>query len=226
MPAKRVTPNSDPLPAHRRPKLRPIEGGRVALPPHETSGAMPLETCLNLRRSVREYSSAPLRLAQLGQLLWALQGVSGLGGLRTCPSAGAIYPLRTYVHVCRVEGAKPGLYRYDADMNAIEALWHGDRRKSLAAAALGQECVEQAAAIVILTSDYRRVTRELGERGRYVTHVEAGHAGQNFLLQAAPLGLGAIGLGRFEPDITASLLELPEDEEPLYLLLAGHPATT
>jgi SagB-type dehydrogenase family enzyme len=226
MPAKRATSNPVPLPAQRRPRLRPLEGGRVALPPHETSGAMPLETCLNLRRSVREYSSAPLRLAQLGQLLWAIQGVSGLGGLRTCPSAGAIYPLRTYVHVCRVEGVKAGLYRYDADMNAIEALWHGDRRKALAGAALGQDCVEQAAALVILASDYRRVTRELGDRGRYVTHVEAGHAGQNFLLQAAALGLGSIGLGRFEPDITASILELPEDEEPLYLLLAGHPATT
>ncbi len=211
------------MPAARR--LRPLEGGRIALPPCEAAGSLPLDTCLRLRRSTRDFTPQPLTLAQLSQLLWAAQGVSGLGGLRTCPSAGAIYPLRTYVLAGAVQSAPAGLYHYDPDQHAMAALWRGDKRKSLAAAALGQECVEQAPLIVVLASDYRRITRELGERGRYVTHLEAGHAGQNFLLQATALGLGAIGLGRFDPDIVNSLLGLPEDEEPLYLLLAGYALT-
>lgn len=224
MPAKRIARTIPVPPATRRAAMHPVEGGRIALPPHDTQGAGTLEATLNRRRSVRDYTSEPLTLAHLGQLLWALQGVTGLGGLRAAPSAGAIYPLRTYVHAANVAGVPAGLYRYDADLNMIHALWHGDRRGKLAAAAFGQECVEQAPVTAILASDYLRITRELGDRGRYLTHVEAGHAGQNWLLQATTLGLGAIGLGRFEPDIVAELLGLPGKEEPLYLLLAGHPA--
>lgn len=194
------------------------------MPPPETKGKIPIETCLSKRRSVRDYASAPVSLKELGQLLWAMQGVSGLGGLRTCPSAGAVYPLRTYVLAGSVEDAPAGLYEYDADQHAIAALWRGDKRRQLAAAAFGQECVEQAAVAAVLASDYRRIVRELGERGRYLTHVEAGHAGQNWLLEATALGLGAIGMGRFEPDIVAELLSLPGAEEPLYLLLAGRRA--
>jgi SagB-type dehydrogenase family enzyme len=204
--------------------MRPIEGGRIALPPAASKGGMALEACLAARRSVREYAEAPLSLEDLSQLLWAMQGVTGLGGLRTCPSAGAIYPLRTYVLAAQVTGAPAGLFVYDPDGHALDALWRGDRRKPLSAAAFGQECVGEAPVAVVLASDYRRIVRELGERGRYLTHVEAGHAGQSFLLQAAARGLGAIGLGRFDPDIVASLLGLPDDEEPLYLLLAGHRA--
>lgn len=220
MPAKRTAPTASPVPAARR--LRPLEGGRIALPPCEGASSLPLETCLRQRRSTHDFTPQPLTLAQLSQLLWAAQGVSGLGGLRTCPSAGAIYPLRTYVLAGAVRTAPAGLYLYDPDQHALAALWRGDKRKALAAAALGQECVEQAPLIVVLASDYRRITKELGVRARYVTHLEAGHAGQNFLLQATALGLGAIGVGRFDPDIVNSLLGLPEDEEPLYLLLAGY----
>lgn len=203
-----------------------MEGGRIDLPARDAAGRMTLEACLAKRRSVREYSGEALRLEEAGQLLWAAQGVTGLGGLRASPSAGAIYPLETYVLAGNVEGVPAGLYRYDADLHALQALWRGDKRKKLAAAALGQECVEQAAMVVVLATDYRRIVRELGERGRYLAHVEAGHVGQNFLLEAAARGLGAIGLGRFEPDIVASLLKLGEDEEPLYLLLAGRPAAS
>lgn len=212
------------LPAARRARLRPLDGGRISLPAPHKAGNVDFETCLGRRRSCRDYAEQALGQKDLGQLLWALQGVSGLGGVRTCPSAGAIYPLRTYVLAGAVAGAPAGLYQYDGDQHALEALWRGDRRRKLAAAAFGQECVEQAPVAVVLASDYRRITRELGERGRYLTHVEAGHAGQNWLLQATALGIGAIGLGRFEPDIVAALLRLPDDEEPLYLLLAGHKA--
>lgn len=224
MPNKRSAIPAPALPATRRARLRPLDGGRISLPAPRTAGNISFETILSQRRSCRDYTEQALEQRELGQLLWALQGVSGLGGLRTCPSAGAIYPLRTYVLAGAVEGAPAGLYQYDGDQHALNALWRGDRREKLAAAAFGQECFGQAPVAVALASDYRRITRELGERGRYLTHVEAGHAGQNWLLQAAALGLGAIGLGRFEPDLVAALLRLPEGEEPLYLLLAGHKA--
>ncbi len=185
------------------------------------STAASLDELLSTRRSVRDYTEGPLTLAEVSSLLWAAQGVSGLGGLRTAPSAGAIYPLRTYLLAANVERLTAGLYSYNPDSHGLRLESRGERRKRLAVAALGQECVENCAVAVILTADYRRIVRELGERGRYLAHVEAGHAGQNFLLKATALGLGAIGLGRFEPDIVRELLKLPDAEEVLYVLLAG-----
>lgn len=195
-------------------------GESIKLPAPERTAAT-LDVTLAARRSVRDYAEEPLTLAEVSSLLWAAQGVTGLGGLRTAPSAGAIHPLRIYVLVANVEGLAAGLYSYHPDLHGLRLEWRGERRKRLAVAAMGQECVENCSLVVVLTADYWRVVRELGERGRYLAHVEAGHAGQNFLLKATALGLGSIGLGRFEPDMVRDLLKLPDAEEVLYLLLAG-----
>jgi len=50
-----------------------------------------VERALAERRSVRAYAPGALTLAELGQLLWAAQGVTAPGGLRAAPSAGALY---------------------------------------------------------------------------------------------------------------------------------------
>src|SRR5512139_529944 len=47
------------------------------------------------RRSVRTFGARSLSEDELGQLLWAGQGV--LDGHRTTPSAGALYPLTIHV---------------------------------------------------------------------------------------------------------------------------------
>jgi nitroreductase len=52
--------------------------------------------------------------------------------------------------------------------------------------------------------------------------MEAGHAGQNYCLMATALGLGAIGLGRFDDDMVRHVFQLRAVETPLYLLLAGN----
>ncbi len=65
---------------------------------------MSVEKALGLRRSVRKFSSDPLMLAEISQLLWAAQGVTSPGGDRTAPSADAFYPLEVYAVVGNVRG--------------------------------------------------------------------------------------------------------------------------
>jgi hypothetical protein len=61
---------------------------------------MSVEEALSRRRSVREYLRSPIALSELSQILWAAYGVSEVRwGLRTAPSAGAIYPLKVYAAV-------------------------------------------------------------------------------------------------------------------------------
>ncbi|WP_321477580.1 SagB/ThcOx family dehydrogenase [uncultured Paludibaculum sp.] len=180
-----------------------------------------LDHCLRHRRSSRNFLPDPLTLDETGQLLWAALGCTGLGGLRTAPSAGAIYPVRAYLLAASIQGLAPGFYSYDVDAETLQLQRKGDKRKSLARAAAGQSCVEECACALLLTGWYKRAVREFGDAAPRLAAIEAGHIGQNFCLQATAMGLGAIGLGRLDTEAVRLLLRLPDDEEPLYLLLAG-----
>lgn len=194
----------------------------VALPAARHDGAVALEKALSARRSVREFRAEGLDLAEVGQLLWAAQGVTG-GGHRTAPSAGALYPLEAYVVAIRVDGLAAGVYRYEpvAHRLARTAAW--DRGSHLGRAAYGQDWLREAAAIVVLAGVERRTTVKYGHRGERYVSMEAGHAAQNVLLQAVALGIGATPVGAFDDARVHQLLGLNVAEQPLYLIPVGRP---
>ena len=76
----------------------------IKLPEPRLDSSVAIERALRKRRSMREYSSEPLELSHISQLLWAAQGVTGTGGRRTAPSAGALYPLEVYAVAGMVTG--------------------------------------------------------------------------------------------------------------------------
>jgi SagB-type dehydrogenase family enzyme len=183
-----------------------------------------VESVLQVRRSVREYSRKPLTQDELAQLLWAAQGVTGPEGLRTAPSAGALYPLEVDVVIGDVDGLPSAIYRYKPDRHELVLTREGDRRRELSAAALGQDCVEAGAAVIALSGVVERTSAKYGERGIRYVHMEVGHAAQNVCLQAAALGLGAVVVGAFEDGRVKRVLGLARDEEPLSLLPVGRPS--
>jgi SagB-type dehydrogenase family enzyme len=196
----------------------PIRLSRLTL-----SSERALESVLQVRRSVREYSRKPLTRDELAQLLWAAQGVTGPEGLRTAPSAGALYPLEVDVVIGDVDGLPSAIYRYKPDRHELVLTREGDRRRELRTAALGQDCVEAAAAVIALAGVYERTTEKYGERGIRYVHMEVGHAAQNVCLQAAALGLGTVVVGAFEDSPVKRVLGLARDEEPLSLIPVGRP---
>lgn len=185
----------------------------------------PLNACLGARRSVRAYASAGLTLGQVSSLLWAAQGVTGVGGLRTSPSAGAIYPLKAYLIASNVEGLPAGVYRYEPDTGELAFVERGERRKKLCVAAMGQECVLSSPAALLLVSWEKRMRAEFGDITPKLIALECGHTAQNFLLEAVSLGLGAVVLAKFDIDALRTVIPIRSDENPEYLLLAGIPAT-
>ena len=195
----------------------------MKLPEPVSDGKRSLEGALNERRSVRDYTGESLSLAELAQLLWAAQGVTSADGLRTAPSAGALHPLETYVAAGRVDDLARGLYKYEPTGHALTLVAGGDERTGLAAAALGQTCVETAAAVIALAAVYGRTTAKYGERGRRYVHMEAGHAAQNVCLQAVAAGLGAVVVGAFEDRALRTALHLARGEEPVGLVCVGRP---
>jgi SagB-type dehydrogenase family enzyme len=81
-----------------------------------------------------------------------------------------------------------------------------------------------APAIFVLTVVYERLEEKYGERSERYAKLEAGHVSQNILLQAVSLGLGATPVGAFTDAEIQSVLEIPDDHAPLYLIPIGTPA--
>jgi SagB-type dehydrogenase family enzyme len=123
-----------------------------------------------------------------------------------------------------VAGLPSAIYRYKPDRHELVVSGEGDRRRELRAAALGQDCVGAAAAIISLAAVYERTSGKYGERGIRYVHIEVGHAAQNVCLQAAALGLGAVVVGAFEDGSVKRVLGLAGGEEPLALIPVGQPS--
>jgi len=193
------------------------------LPQAGPTGEAGLYNILRQRRSVRSFTPEPLSLAQVAQLLWAAQGISAAPDYRTAPSAGALYPLELHLLAGQVDGLAAGSYRYDPTRHALTDVTTDDLREALASAALNQDWVAEAPAVVVIGAVEARTTRKYGRRGiRYVL-IEAGHAAQNLLLQAVALGLGGAVVGAFDDEQVQALLSMPGDERPLLILPVGHP---
>jgi SagB-type dehydrogenase family enzyme len=209
--------------------LAPLE--TIELPPARVEGDISVEEALKSRRSVRSYADAPLTMAEVGQLLWAAYGISYpiedgpaflRGGLRTAPSAGALYPLEVYLVARDVTGLDPGVYWYDSEDHTLGLLVREDRWADLSAACHHQPHFETAAAALVWSAVFERNTRKYGQRGRerYVC-MDLGHSGENVYLQAYALGVGTCAIGAFTDLRLKETVGMSRAEEPLYVMPLG-----
>ncbi len=196
-------------------------GETLELPAPSLAGEHSLEQLLARRRSIRQYPDAALSLAEVGQLLWAAQGITHPEGFRTAPSAGALYPLELYVAAGRVEGLAQGVYHYEPGRHRLVKTGDGDVRAALARAALSQSCVADAPAVIVFTADYERTTGKYGTRGRRYVHMEVGHAAENVFLQSEALGLATVVVGAFSDKAVDRVLHIPADLQTLMLMPVG-----
>ena len=191
----------------------------IPLPAPHTSGPVSLEVAIAQRRSVRRYATEDLSLEQIGQLLWAAQGITGgRATLRAAPSAGACHPLKFYV--CRAGG----VWHYEPRHHRLTRHLEQDIRGPLAVTAWGQQFIAEAPCVFAVSAIFERTTRRCGKRGRlrYVP-MDVGHAAHNLLLQAVALELVSVPVGAFDDAAVRQVLALPGQEEPLYILPVGRP---
>jgi len=193
----------------------------VPLPPPRTLGRVSVEQALRGRRSVREFSSPVLTLEEVGQLLWAAQGITHQDDHRTAPSAGPLYPLELVMVAGEVEGLEAGAFRYAPKGHLLRMLRPGDLRVGLVGAALRQNWMKGAGAIFVFAGVYERTSVRYRERAPRYVHMEVGHAAQNLHLQAGALGLGTTVVGAFQDDAVQDLLGLESEERPLAMMPVG-----
>ncbi|WP_431067772.1 SagB/ThcOx family dehydrogenase [Methylotuvimicrobium sp.] len=190
----------------------------IHLPQAKVAGSMSLEQSIAARRSIRAFAAKTLSIEQIGQLLWAAQGITDTkGSLRAAPSAGALYPLETYVVL------PAGIYRYDPRNHELKRTVESDRRLELQKASLDQDAFGSAPAVFVFTAVFERTAIKYRERANLYVPIEVGHAAQNLLLQATAQGLAGVPIGAFNDKRVAEALKLPKDQRPLYLLPLGYP---
>lgn len=193
------------------------------LPRPKEEGGQPIWECVAKRRSIREYSRQRLSLGELSQLLWAAQGVTGRAAghsFRAAPSAGALYPLETYLFVKLVESVEPGLYRYLPEKHALDLVRAGDLSSPLARAGLGQSILRDAAVVFTWTAVPGRSTRRYGERAWRYIYLDAGHIAENLHLAATALGLGCCAVGAFSDAEVNKVSEVDGREETVVYMSA------
>jgi SagB-type dehydrogenase family enzyme len=184
---------------------------------------MSVEHCIRQRRSVRAFRDRALSQGELGQLLWASQGVTAADGRRAVASAGALFPLELYAVCANVGGLAGGVYRYRPARHDLLLAAAGRQREKLVDAARGQEWIATAPAVICIAAVFERTTAKYGSRGRGYAYMEAGHAAESLMLQAVALGLATAMVGAFGDDEVKRLLHLAANETPLCLLPVGAP---
>jgi len=194
-------------------------GETIVLPQPRYDSKTSVEKALLERRSIREYGNEPLTLSEISQLLWSAQGTTK--SFRTAPSAGALYPLEIYIVAVNVKDLLPGIYKYKTQGHKLITVMKGDKRAEVFNAAFHQSPVKEAPAIIIFSAVFKRTTVKYGERGERYVHMEAGHAAQNVYLQAVSLELGTVVIGAFNDDELKKAMNMPKEEEPLYIMPVG-----
>lgn len=184
----------------------------IQLAPPKLKGSISFEEVLSRRRSVRQYANRPVGFPLIGQLAWAGQGITDpVKGLRTAPSAGAIYPIDLYF------ATPEGLFLYHAKDHSLEQTIVGDIR-----AALG---VPPAPCHIIVAGASRKLTARFRDDAKTYTLLEAGHVAQNLCLQSVALGLGSVTIGGIDSRLVGRTCKLTRYTEAIYVISVGYPLT-
>ncbi len=203
---------------------------RIDLPPAEPLNSCSLHDALRNRRSIRDFTKVPVSSQSLSYLLWASTGVSRKEQgyeFRTAPSAGALYPIETYLCISNIQAVPAGIYHYNVKGHYLELLKQGDHATDVARAALDQEMCRAAAVVFIWTATFQRSKWKYGQRAYRYVYLDAGHIAENLALAATGLDLGSCPIAALYDDEVNSVIGVDGVEESaIYMTVVGYRTIT
>lgn len=186
----------------------------LKLPPPECKGGMPLMDALMARRSIREYSTEPLPLQIISDLLWAGFGINHPEkGLRTAPSARNMQEIDVYLAM------KDGLYLYDAKDNSLVLVSSKDIREATGV----QPFVKDAPLNLVFVADYSKMGNMSEETKAIYAAADAAFISENIYLYCASAGLATVVRGAVNKDALAAAMGLPESRKVVFAQTVGYP---
>jgi SagB-type dehydrogenase family enzyme len=202
-------------------------GKTIQLPDTLQEATMDFAEVLRRRKSIRAFSNQPLSLDDLGFLLWASTGIQRVEHgyeFRTAPSAGALYPIETYVAANNIEDVDSGIYHYNIKNHLLEEIKAGNFGDAIAHAALDQKMCATASVIFIWTAIFERSKWKYNQRAYRYIYLDAGHIAENLALAAASITCGSCQVGAFFDEEINSIVGVDGAEEStICLSVIGHP---
>jgi SagB-type dehydrogenase family enzyme len=216
-----------PLPPLETPA--PKGASLIALPDGKSIGTISLDLVelVEHRKTLRKYADMPLSLMELAYLLWGTQGVKSVTekpvSIRTVPSAGSRHAFETYLLVNRVEGLKPGLYRYLALEHKLAKVEAPEEIADiLAEACLKQPHVKNSAVAFFWVAVPQRMVWRYCQRGYRYMYLDAGHVCQNLYLLAESIHCGVCAIAAYDDDLVNQALQLDGEEQfAIYIATLG-----
>lgn len=200
---------------------------KIELPKQNNIKTETLNHAILNRRSIRDFSKKPLSKEQLSYLIWASTGIQRKERgfeYRTAPSAGALYPIETYVVINNVKNIAQGVYHYNIESNHLEEIKKGDYRSAIAEAALNQPMCYHAAAVFIWTAIFNRSKCKYGQRAYRYIYLDAGHIAENLALSATSINLGTCQVAALYDDEVNQIIDIDGiTESTIYLSVVGVP---
>ena len=204
------------------------ESRKIVLPRPAFPEGKPLTKVLKKRKSIRHFSGTPVSREQLSYLLWASTGIARIEmgmAYRTAPSAGALYPIETYLVINHVSEVQKGVYHYQIKDHALGELKSGYYGEETSQAALGQEMCEEAGVVFIWTAVFERSKWKYRQRAYRYIYLDAGHIGENLALAATSLGLGSCQIAALFDDEVNKIIGVDGTREStVYMSVVGWPA--
>jgi SagB-type dehydrogenase family enzyme len=198
---------------------------QAQLPKPETDGGKELWKILARRRSFRDFTSTPISVSELSQLLWAAQGITAdmrVYQLRSSPSAGALYPIETYPVVNYVDGIEQGIYHYNIRKHSLELIQKGNFGTQIARAGLEQNMLALASVVFVWTAVTYRCKWKYRQRAYRYIYLDVGHIGENVALAAEGLNLGCCPVGAlFDEEVNRLIMIDGKEETVIYIMAVG-----
>ena len=180
---------------------------------------------IHARRSGHDFAQRPLALDEVATLLGLSCGVTEDGAIprRAAPSAGALYPVETYLVAARVDGLPPGIYHYAALEHVLEMVRPLDGFEAFRYILPAGLFAAAPPLIVVFSVVFERTQLKYVERGYRFGLLEAGHIAQNLLLVATALGMCSVSMGGFMDDPFNALMQFDTGKEAVvYGVLVGY----
>lgn len=196
----------------------PKENAQIITLPESIQIDMKLQDALLNRRSVRQYSDAPLSLNELSYLLETTCRVQKIVGdsiatLRPAPSGGARHPFETYLVVTNVTGLENGNYHYLPLSHQLERLSDLHSAEQIIESVNGQKFVDNACVSFYFSAVPYRAEWRYGLKSHKVMLIDLGHLGQNLYLAAEGIHAGTCAIASYDQEKADALFELDGVEE-------------
>lgn len=176
--------------------------------------SQPFLQILAKRESSRAYSSQPLPLQALSDLLWSADGISRpTSGKRTAPTANNKQEIDVYVVM------EKGIYLYDAKANMLKLVVPGDRRGATGI----QPYVKDAALNLVYVADLDKSGGKSDEDKLLYAAAATGFISENVYLYCASAGLATVVRAYVDRPALAEIMKLRVNQKIILAQTVGYP---